>query len=256
MQKILIALCCVAIAFSAQAQNGNKSKKTSNTDQKANITLGAPVVKPSLPVLTNAKDSASYAYGIVLGNNLARQISSSMDKEMMLLALNAVLKGDSVLLNNDVASVCYTEYNKKQSEKEGAANRQIGTDFLTNNKKRPEVKTTASGLQYEIISLATANSQPSTTPTPQDRVKVHYRGTNIDGSEFDSSLGKKTPAEFRVNQVIKGWTEGLQLMHPGDKFKFYIPTELAYNDRSPTPKIKPYAALIFEVELIEVIPGK
>ena len=108
--------------------------------------------------------------------------------------------------------------------------------------------TTASGLQYEVLTKGTNTVNPKAT----DKVKVHYHGTLIDGTVFDSSVDRGQPAAFGLGQVIKGWTEGLQLMHVGDKFRFFIPYELAYGDRPAGQKIKPYSTLIFDVELLEI----
>ena len=119
--------------------------------------------------------------------------------------------------------------------------------FLQENKKNKKVKVTPSGLQYEILKEGKGEK-----PTETSQVKVHYHGTTIDGKVFDSSVDRGEPIVFGLNQVIKGWTEGVQLMPIGSKFKFYIPQELAYGENSPSPAIKPYSTLIFEVELLGI----
>ena len=134
---------------------------------------------------------------------------------------------------------------KKQQEKEDQKIK--SQNFLEENKKRKEVKTTESGLQYEALSEGKGK-----TPQLTDTVEVHYRGTLIDGSEFDSSYKKEASATFPVNGVIKGWQEGLQLMKEGAKYKFYIPSDLAYGEQGAGNRIPPNAALIFQVELIKV----
>jgi FKBP-type peptidyl-prolyl cis-trans isomerase FklB len=134
----------------------------------------------------------------------------------------------------------------KKAEAEFNENKLAGETFLAENAKRENVKTTASGLQYEVLAEG-KGEKPSVT----DKVKVHYRGTLIDGTEFDSSYGRGTPAEFGVNQVIKGWTEALQLMSVGSKYKLYIPQDLAYGAKNQG-KIKPFSTLIFEVELLGI----
>ena len=134
----------------------------------------------------------------------------------------------------------------KKAEAEFNENKLEGETFLAENAKRENVKTTASGLQYEVLAEG-KGEKPSVT----DKVKVHYRGTLIDGTEFDSSYGRGTPAEFGVNQVIKGWTEALQLMSVGSKYKLYIPQDLAYGAKNQG-KIKPFSTLIFEVELLGI----
>ena len=126
-------------------------------------------------------------------------------------------------------------------------NKAKGEAFLAENAKKPNIVTTASGLQYEILSKGSGTASPSAT----DKVTVHYRGTTIDGKEFDSSYSRGEPATFPLNHVIKGWTEGVQLMKVGDKFRFYIPSDLAYGAHGAGP-IGPYETLIFEVELLKI----
>lgn len=138
-------------------------------------------------------------------------------------------------------------YRKAQMERKYGANRTAGVDFLKENAKRKEVKTTESGLQYEVLTAGTGD-----IPTAADRVKVNYQGTLIDGTEFDSSYKRGQPATFGCSQVIKGWTEALTMMPVGSKWKLYIPQELAYGERE-SGKIPPYSALIFEVELLEIV---
>lgn len=138
-------------------------------------------------------------------------------------------------------------YRKAQMERKYGANRKAGEEFLKQNAKRKEVKTTASGLQYEVLTEGTGD-----VPTASARVKVNYQGTLIDGTEFDSSYKRGQPAEFGCSQVIKGWTEALTMMPVGSKWKLYIPQELAYGERE-SGKIPPYSALVFEVELLEIV---
>ena len=136
----------------------------------------------------------------------------------------------------------------KKAEEQFNDNKVAGENFLEENKSKEGVETTASGLQY-IVMKAGSGAKPEATT----KVKVHYHGTTIDGEVFDSSVDRGTPAEFGLNQVIPGWTEGLQLMSPGAKYKFFIPQNLAYGVRQQGAKIKPFSALIFEVELLEVL---
>ncbi|MBS3952151.1 MAG: FKBP-type peptidyl-prolyl cis-trans isomerase [Methylomicrobium sp.] len=126
-------------------------------------------------------------------------------------------------------------------------NKAAGIAFLAENAKNPAIKTTPSGLQYEIVTEGTGAS-----PAATDSVTVHYKGTTIDGAEFDSSYSRGAPATFPLNRVIAGWTEGVQLMKEGAKYRFYIPAELAYGTRGAGPKIGPNSALIFDIELIKV----
>jgi FKBP-type peptidyl-prolyl cis-trans isomerase len=136
---------------------------------------------------------------------------------------------------------------QQRMEEQATDNRAEGEAFLADNGARQGVTTTASGLQYEVLT-----STEGPRPEAADTVTVHYRGTLLDGTEFDSSYARGTPATFRLDQVIGGWTEGLQLMGVGSKYKLFIPSELAYGARGAPPKIGPGAALVFEVELLEI----
>jgi FKBP-type peptidyl-prolyl cis-trans isomerase len=142
---------------------------------------------------------------------------------------------------------------KKQSamKAQGDENVKKGAAFLEENKKKPGVKVTASGLQYEVITEGTGEK-----PKAENTVKVHYTGTLINGTKFDSSVDRGEPAEFPLNGVIKGWTEGLQLMKKGAKYKFVIPPALAYGENGAGPTIGPNETLIFEVELLDIVAGK
>jgi len=129
-----------------------------------------------------------------------------------------------------------------------AENKAAGTAFLAENAKKPNIVTTASGLQYEVLTPGTGTASPSST----DNVTVHYKGTTIDGTEFDSSYSRGEPATFPLNRVIAGWTEGVQLMKEGAKYRFYIPSELAYGEQGAGRAIGPNSTLIFDVELIKI----
>lgn len=240
MKKIMLLLILAACALGAHAQKTGKQKDAAPPPQN----------KPGRLELKTAADSASYAYGIVLAGSVKRQLSADINTDLLLAGLRAVLKGDSTLIQADDASKIFNDYNRQAQLKAGEAARLAGQKFLEENKKRPGVVTTASGLQYEVLKKGTGTTSPIAT----DKVKVHYHGTNVDGSVFDSSVERGQPISFNLNQVIRGWTEGVQLMRVGDKFKFFIPSELAYGERSPSPKIKPHSALIFEVELLEINP--
>lgn len=200
--------------------------------------------------LSSDRDSASYAFGILIGKSLMRQLPPDVNIDLMLKALSSTLKGEPQPFDQQAANEIFTNFTQKAQIEAGAKSKAEGQRFLEENKKRKEVTTTASGLQYEVLKRGEGKESPKAT----DQVKVHYHGTNIDGSVFDSSVERGEPISFGLNQVIAGWTEGVQLMHVGDKFKFYIPAELAYGDRSPSPKIKPNSTLVFEVELFEINP--
>lgn len=207
-------------------------------------------------------DSFSYAYGIYTGNGTMGSLKQFMPdeefpKEKFAKGVNDGLYEKKDVMDPAVAQGFLQSYSmkiqQKMMEKEaakGATNLEDGNKFLETNKTREGVVTTASGLQYEVISKGKGIS-----PVATDSVTVHYVGTTIDGKVFDSSVDRGEPVTFKLNQVIPGWTEGLQLMKEGDKYKFYIPSAIAYGERGKG-SIEPNSTLIFEVELLKVIKVK
>jgi FKBP-type peptidyl-prolyl cis-trans isomerase FklB len=193
------------------------------------------------------KDSVSYALGITMAETLKKSGITEYNEDLIKKAISEHLAGKAtfdVLTSEKI----YKEETRKIAEQKSLANKKAGETFLAENKKKKGVKSTASGLQY-------LNTQEGTgaQPDANDKVTVHYNGTLIDGTVFDSSVQRGTPATFGLNQVIPGWTEGLQLMKEGGKTTFYIPSELAYGSRNQA-KIPGNSTLIFEVELIKVEP--
>jgi len=204
------------------------------------------------PELSTQKDKFSYALGMNVGTNLRRQ-SVPVDPDLLLRGLKDALAGGQTLLTEDEARAAITEVQndvrKQQQEKArqlGEANKKEGDAFLAANKTKEGVVTLPSGLQYKILQAGTG-PKPSAT----DSVVVNYRGTLVNGTEFDSSYKRGQPATFPVNGVIKGWTEALQLMPAGSKWQLFIPSDLAYAERGPG-EIGPNATLIFEVELLKI----
>jgi FKBP-type peptidyl-prolyl cis-trans isomerase len=205
--------------------------------------------------LQNEMDSVSYAIGADIGMNFKRSKLEDVNIQALAMGLRDGL--DSVLLLDEMEQRRVIEgYMLKVREKQMAEerakseeNRTAGEQFLAENGKRPGVVTTASGLQYEVVTLGTGAK-----PTATDEVKVHYTGTLIDGTEFDSSVKRGQPAVFPLDRVIPGWTEGLQLMPVGSKFKFAIPSDLGYGPAgAPGGVIPPNSTLLFEVELLDIM---
>jgi FKBP-type peptidyl-prolyl cis-trans isomerase FkpA len=192
-----------------------------------------------------------------IGGSLA-QIKDEIDLPIVIQAMETALKDGKLLLSEEEATEVQKAFSehlqaKRVAEQQAAAkkNKEEGEAFLAKNRSGAGVKTTASGLQYKIVSEGKG-------PKPQatDTVKVHYTGTLLDGTKFDSSVDRGTPATFALNQVIPGWTEGLQLMPAGSKFTFWIPSDLAYGDRGTPGPIGPNSTLKFDVELLEIVkPG-
>lgn len=195
-------------------------------------------------------DKLSYALGISFGQQIAQANLQISDFQVFAKGLEVSIKGTAPEIDfaecQQVLNDYFSNIQEEETRKMNAVKKE-GEDFLSKNGKRPEVKTTASGLQYEVIKEGTGKR-----PTVNDVVKVHYHGTLIDGTVFDSSVKRGTPAEFGVSQVIKGWVEALQLMPVGSKYKLYIPSELAYGQQGAGAMIKPNSALVFEVELLEI----
>jgi FKBP-type peptidyl-prolyl cis-trans isomerase len=203
--------------------------------------------------LTTDAQKFGYAIGVDLGNSL-KPVSTHVDVAALKQGLDDVTAGAAIKLDDAAREAIKTSVSQKMQEeqvkeREAAATKatEEGKKFLEENAKKPGVKTTASGLQYEVLTEGAG-----TSPTASDEVTVHYKGTLINGEEFDSSIARGQPVTFPLGNVIPGWTEGVQLMKPGAKYKFYIPSELGYGERGAGAKIGPNSTLIFEVELISV----
>lgn len=205
--------------------------------------------------LKTLKERASYG----IGQNLAAQIkfekNLDLDFEIVIQGFRDKLKDNEPLLTDEQIQDTMIELRaviqRKALEGQKMAaeeNAKAGKEFLAKNKKKEGITTTESGLQYEVLKKGKGTDKPK----PKDTVTTHYHGTLIDGTVFDSSVDRGEPVSFPVNGVIKGWTEALQLMSVGDKYKLYIPSELAYGNRGAGEKIGPGAALVFEVELLEI----
>jgi FKBP-type peptidyl-prolyl cis-trans isomerase FklB len=201
----------------------------------------------------NQKDKVSYIIGMDIGTNLKKQ-AMDINQDILFKGLKDGLSGNKPLLTEkemqDTIAAFQKEMKTKQEEmmkKTGEINKKEGEPFLAENKKKEGVVTLASGLQYKVIKKGSGKK-----PKLTDTVTTHYKGTLIDGTEFDSSYRRGQPVSFPVNGVIAGWTEALQLMEEGAKWQLFIPSPLAYGEKGAGPQIGPHATLIFEVELISV----
>ena len=198
--------------------------------------------------LTTDEDKVSYAIGQQSGGGIKAQ-GITVNTAILAAGIDDVAGGKPALMTQEEMRETMTKMQQAQAakaEQAGKDNIELGAKFLEENKKKPTVKVTASGLQYEVVTEG-----KGAAPTATDTVKVHYTGTLVDGTKFDSSYDRKEPVEFPVGGVIRGWTEALLLMTPGSKFKLVIPSDLAYGPQG-RPGIPPNAVLLFDVELLEV----
>ncbi|MGO8793356.1 MAG: FKBP-type peptidyl-prolyl cis-trans isomerase [Candidatus Sulfotelmatobacter sp.] len=228
------------------------AKSQTSTTGKAHSATTAKTAAPL--ALKTAKDKFSYAIGMKTGESLKKQ-SVPVDPSIMARGMRDALAGGKTAMTDEEAQAAITEVQmevrKKMQEKmqaEGAENKKKGDAFLAENKTKSGVVALPDGLEYKILKEGTGPK-----PTSNDTVECNYRGTLIDGKEFDSSYKRGKPAQFAVTGVIKGWTEALQLMPVGSKWQLFIPADLAYGERSPSPDIGPNDTLIFEIELLSIV---
>ncbi len=191
-------------------------------------------------------DKVSYGLGMSIGHQLQQMDATSLNIDDFAQAIRDVFAGQASLSDAEAQQAVQAFFNQKAEEQARAAKAE-GENFLAENAKKPGVKTLPSGLQYQVLREGNGRK-----PTAADQVECHYEGTLINGQVFDSSYRRGETATFGLNQVIKGWTEGLQLMQEGAKYRFFIPYNLAYGERGAGQSIPPYAALIFDVELVKV----
>ena len=194
-------------------------------------------------------DSVSYALGVNMAENLKHMDFKDLNVMAVAKGIQDCLAEKPGTMTNEDAIILLNTFFSNLQDKKSKENLEEGRKFLEENAKKEGVIVDSTGLQYKVIVEGTGPK-----PKADDKVRVHYRGTLIDGTEFDSSYGRNEPAEFKLNQVIKGWTLGLQKMSVGSKYMLYIPTELGYGERvRPGGAIKPNSALIFEVELLDIV---
>ena len=191
-------------------------------------------------------DKVSYALGMSIGHQLQQMNATDLNIDDFAQAITDVFNGDAKLSDAEAQATVQDFFSRKAEEQAKAAKAE-GENFLAENAKKEGVKTLPSGLQYKVLREGNGRK-----PSATDKVECHYEGTLINGEVFDSSYRRGETATFGLNQGTKGWTEGLQLMQEGAKYRFFIPYDLAYGERGAGQSIPPYAALIFDVELIKV----
>ncbi|MGK0366783.1 MAG: FKBP-type peptidyl-prolyl cis-trans isomerase FklB [Saprospiraceae bacterium] len=194
-----------------------------------------------------AMDSLSYSVGVLVAQNLKAQGLDEINPTDLANAIEDVIEGKDLKIDAQTANANLQTHMQGKAERAGSENKSKGEDFLAENGKRAEVKTLESGLQYEVLTEGTGKK-----PAATDKVTVHYHGTLINGTVFDSSVDRGEPASFPVNGVIPGWVEALQLMPTGSKWKLFIPSDLAYGARGAGGDIGPNSTLVFDVELISI----
>lgn len=248
--KLKNLLLCTGVALTPFFANAQTKKTPANkpatkvVTKSVNVTV--PTVSTSSASLTSLKDSASYGLGVLVAQNFKSQ-NIEINAELLQKGFNEVMKGDKTPISDMQANSLIQKYMQREQSKAFEPNRLAGEKFLADNKTKEGVVTLPSGLQYQIIK---AGDGPK--PASSDKVKTHYHGTLIDGTVFDSSVQRGEPITFPVTGVIPGWVEALQLMPVGSKWKLFIPQALAYGPRGSGPTIKPYSALVFEVELLGI----
>jgi FKBP-type peptidyl-prolyl cis-trans isomerase FklB len=219
---------------------------------KKTMAIAAIMLSVSANAQLTKVDSVSYLVGMNIGASIMKDFSEA-NVNLLVKGLQDAMTKQAPMCADPGNEMLNSFFQQKQQlaqaeeEKNAMAYKAVGEEFLAKNAKRKGVEVTASGLQYEVLKEGKGER-----PTATSRVKVHYHGTTPEGVVFDSSVDRGEPITFGLDQVIKGWTEGVQLMKVGSKYRFYIPQELAYGPSSPSPTIKAYMPLVFEVELIEI----
>lgn len=241
----LISLASMTVSAQATKKPATAVKKTTTTTASKPAAQKAAPAQPAS--LKNSLDSFSYAVGLSLANFYKEQGVQNINNALVMKALNDVKAGKQLLTEEQINS-CIMDYMQVAKKEKAGPNKKAGQEFLAENAKKPGVITTASGLQYTIVTEGTGEK-----PGPADQVKVHYHGTLLDGTIFDSSVQRGEPIVLGVGNVIAGWTEALQLMPVGSKWKLFLPSELAYGDNQAGPSILPGSTLIFDVELLEIV---
>lgn len=239
LKKVTLIIAAVLIAGFSFAQDGKKKCKKKKCKKGCTTEVSMK--------LNNEIDSVSYGFGVNIAENLKNQGVDSLNIAALAKGMEDIFKGDTLLMENSEIMPILKDFMQRMAEVKTQKMKEEGKKFLDENSKKEGITTLPSGLQYEVIS-----SGDGPIPTASDQVTTHYTGYLVDGTVFDSSVKRGQPATFPVGGVIQGWQEALQLMHVGDKWKLYIPYNLAYGAQGHPPTIPPYATLIFDIELLEI----
>jgi FKBP-type peptidyl-prolyl cis-trans isomerase FklB len=235
MLSMVVLLVLIGTACNAQKGSSKKKKKKDKVENVEKMELKTEI------------DSVSYGIGVNIAKNLVGQGLTDLNVEAIAAALKDVISGDTLKMEEEECMSFVNTYMQGAQERQAQASIEVGREFLDANGKKKDVVTLESGMQYIIMKEGTG-----AIPGPTDKVKTHYHGTLISGEVFDSSVDRGEPISFPVNGVIKGWTEALQLMPVGSKWKLFIPYNLAYGERGAGAKIGPFSTLVFEVELLGI----
>lgn len=229
-KKILLLLAFVPVISIAQQKKTATASKDGSQGQ----------------ILKTKTDSASYAFGLKIASDLKSSGVETLNYALWSKAMEQVFKGEKTTLSEEQAQDIITSFMNGETEKKSSVLIAEGDKFLADNKSKPGVITTKSGLQYTILKPGTGPK-----PTADSEVTVHYKGTLLNGTQFDSSYDRGEPITFELSRVIPGWIEGLQLMQEGSKYRFFIPWSLAYGPKGAGRDIPPYSVLIFDIELLK-----
>jgi FKBP-type peptidyl-prolyl cis-trans isomerase FklB len=247
MYKHFLVPALLATVVSVSAQTKKPATKAKTAAKPAAKTTASAAVKP----LKTSSDSLSYAFGVSLGEYLKSQGVNNLNYALLTKAIDQCLKKQPTYFDMAQANQVIGQVAQAKVQKTVSSEKQKGTAFLTQNKGKAGVKVTPTGLQYEILKAGTGAK-----PTASDTVSAHYAGSLLDGKEFDNSYKRGEPLQIPVSGVIPGWTEALQMMPVGSKWKLYIPSELGYGDYGAGQEIPGGATLVFEVELLSIVNKK
>lgn len=253
--NLLVAACSLSLfAACGSQQEAKEAEQPSATDDAPPEEASQSAVAGEQAQMETADEKISYAIGYQMAERYSNDGVLSLDRELLIQGVSDALDGKDSMVSQAEAQAAGMELQQRMQSQQSAAGAQAkseGEAFLAANKEKPNVVTTESGLQYEILEEGDSNESPEAT----DTVTVHYHGTLTDGTVFDSSVQRGQPASFPLNGVIRGWTEGLQYMSVGDKYRFYIPSDLAYGPRGQG-QIPANSVLIFDVDLLGIEGGE